>query len=197
MHGVRLIDAAERAAREPVRIAAEQAFAAGYERGRAETRAAEGESLSKATAALEAEYERVNAAASATAVELAMTVAREFLRVEVQAGRHDLERMVRETLQASGAGRGRCTVHLNPDDVAALEASSLPRRHPLWRHAQLPLGRHTAPSLQSSSASQAPPGERGGFGLIAPSSPSILAMNAGHSGHAPSSLVGCCRSTTA
>ncbi len=52
---------------------------------------------------------------------LAIEIARQLLRTEIEAGRYDLEAIVRETLEASGAGRCVCTVHLHPDDVASLE----------------------------------------------------------------------------
>lgn len=54
------------------------------------------------------------------AVELALGIAGELLRVELSAGRHDIERIVRETLAQSGVGRGACVVHLNPLDVERL-----------------------------------------------------------------------------
>lgn len=54
------------------------------------------------------------------AVRLSLEIARHLLRSELQAGRYDLERIVRETLHASGVGRGSCVVHLNPADVEKL-----------------------------------------------------------------------------
>ncbi len=55
------------------------------------------------------------------AANLAVAIAREILRVELDAGRYDLERIVREALQASGAGRSACVVHLHPDDLQRLQ----------------------------------------------------------------------------
>jgi flagellar biosynthesis/type III secretory pathway protein FliH len=55
-----------------------------------------------------------------TAVDLALEIARHLVAVEVESGRHDIERIVRESLAASGAGRGECTVHLHPSDAATL-----------------------------------------------------------------------------
>lgn len=91
---------------------------------------AEGEAraIAGAARALEAAVEAFAAAAvereqalARDAIELALVVARRILRKEVDAGRYDLERIVRETLAASGAGRGACVVHLHPDDLAALQ----------------------------------------------------------------------------
>lgn len=55
------------------------------------------------------------------ATRLAVEIARVLLRAEIDAGRYDLERIVRETLQASGIGRGACVLHLNPIDAARLK----------------------------------------------------------------------------
>lgn len=54
-------------------------------------------------------------------VRLAVEIARTLLRHELDAGRYDIERIVRETLQASGVGRGVCVLHLNPADMARLD----------------------------------------------------------------------------
>lgn len=96
-----------------------------FERGRAEGERA---ALAGAAGALNRAAESVASVAEAQstgvardATRLAMTIARALLRREIDAGRYDLERIVRETLQASGVGRGACVVHLNPADVARLE----------------------------------------------------------------------------
>jgi len=52
---------------------------------------------------------------------LAVEIARTLLRREIDAGRYDIERIVRETLLASGTGRGACALHLNPADVERLK----------------------------------------------------------------------------
>jgi len=91
---------------------------------RAEGASAERE---RGAAALLAAADRLDAhrvesdeAVAHTAVELAVEIARHLVAVEVQAGRHDVERIVRDVLAASGVGRGECVVHLHPDDTAAL-----------------------------------------------------------------------------
>ncbi len=101
--------------------AREQAFAAGLAQGRREAAEQQAGALAKAAVALEEERGRTCASLAQTAVELAVEVSRVLLRREVAAGRYELERMVRDTLESSSAGRARCVVHLNPADVAALE----------------------------------------------------------------------------
>jgi flagellar biosynthesis/type III secretory pathway protein FliH len=50
-----------------------------------------------------------------------MEITRALVRAEVRAQRHDVEKIVRETLAAAATERGPCVVHLNPDDLARLE----------------------------------------------------------------------------
>lgn len=54
---------------------------------------------------------------SRTAIELALEIAKHLLRAEVRAGRHDIEKIVREMLAAAGTGRSACQVHLHPKDA--------------------------------------------------------------------------------
>ena len=98
-----------------------------HARGRA---VGEAEALEGAAAALLAASERLDAAREAareglahTAVDLAVEIVRALLRVELPAGRYDLEGMVREALAFSGVERGRCVVHLHPQDAARLEGT--------------------------------------------------------------------------
>jgi flagellar biosynthesis/type III secretory pathway protein FliH len=42
------------------------------------------------------------------------------VRAEVDAGRYDIEKIVREALQVSGAGRSECVVHLHAEDMKRL-----------------------------------------------------------------------------
>jgi len=81
----------------------------------------------RAALALDQACERLDAdrAAAAdklahTAVELAIEIARVLVRSEIDSGRHAIEKMVRESLGASGVGRGACVVHLHPLDAASL-----------------------------------------------------------------------------
>ena len=55
-----------------------------------------------------------------TAAEIAMEIARVLLRHEIANDRFDLEAIVRETLAAGTTERGRCVVHLHPEDAARL-----------------------------------------------------------------------------
>jgi len=94
------------------------------ERGRsaaaAELQRSLGGALDAAVERLDASREEALSHLNHTVVELAVEVARQLLRVELPAGRYDLEGIVREALSFSGAARGRCIVHLNPTDAAAL-----------------------------------------------------------------------------
>jgi flagellar biosynthesis/type III secretory pathway protein FliH len=105
-----------RLAREEV----ERPFVRGLAAGEARAIAGAAGALTRAAEQLE------NASASACddlahdAIELALEIARTILRCSIDAQRHDMERIVRETLQASGVGRGNCVVHLNPSDATRL-----------------------------------------------------------------------------
>jgi len=106
------------------RVAREQAEAA-YLRGRAE---GEADMRATACAAMDAAAARVDAAREAAeeqvagfAVKLGVAIAEHLLRVELDAGRYDLEQIVRSTLAASDVGRGACVVHLAPEDARRLE----------------------------------------------------------------------------
>lgn len=97
---------------------------AAFESGRSVGRA---EALTKAVAGLDAAAKEFAVAArksdealASDSVELALTMASELVRSEVEARRHGIEKLVRETLHASGVGRGACTVHLAPEDARAL-----------------------------------------------------------------------------
>lgn len=83
--------------------------------------AAAGEVLDLAVERMQAEAEELRAVVAGTATELAVEIVRTLLRTELPAGRYDLERIVRETLGASGVGRNPCVVHLNPVDHARLK----------------------------------------------------------------------------
>jgi len=93
---------------------------------------AEGEALAleAAAGALLAASERLDAMRESarrdlarTAVDLSVEIVRTLLRVELPEGRYDLEGMVREALAFSGVERGRCVVHVHPEDAARLEGA--------------------------------------------------------------------------
>lgn len=79
--------------------------------------------LTKAAERLAQSAELQAAEIARDSVRLAVEIARTLLRHEIDAGRYDIERIVRETLQASGVGRGVCVLHLNPADVSRLEGT--------------------------------------------------------------------------
>ena len=96
-------------------------FAAAAQAAAQELRAGPVAALDKALEELVAERARLADELPRAAVELALALARELLRHEVDAGHYDLEALVRETLGSAGADHGRCVVHLNPEDAAHLE----------------------------------------------------------------------------
>lgn len=103
------------------REAEENAFARGRAAGEQAALAGAAGALQRASHALEAASQQGAADVARDAARLGIEIARTLLRCEIDAGRYDVERIVRETLQASGAGRGACVVHLNPLDVTRLE----------------------------------------------------------------------------
>lgn len=74
----------------------------------------------QASAQLDERLDEAREELARQAVELALGIAGEILRVELSAQRHDIERIVRGTLAQSGVGRGACVVHLHPLDVERL-----------------------------------------------------------------------------
>lgn len=114
---LRVVDAAEVHART-------EAEARGYARGLAE---GEARAMTRLVQRVDGAAEELRAArefSDQAVVEdttrLALAIAREIVRTEIDAGRYDIERIVREALAASGAGRSACVVHLNPADVERL-----------------------------------------------------------------------------
>lgn len=115
---VRVVDAAETAARA---AAEERGRVQGQAVGEARALAGAVQRLDEAVAEFQSAREIADRAVAADAASLAVSIAREILRVEISAGRYDLERIVRESLQASGAGRAECVVHLHPRDLDRLQ----------------------------------------------------------------------------
>ena len=58
---------------------------------------------------------------AANTISLAVEIARQLLKVQINAGDYALEKIVRSTLAASEIKRGECAVHLNPTDAQSLE----------------------------------------------------------------------------
>jgi flagellar biosynthesis/type III secretory pathway protein FliH len=107
---------------ERVALAREaRARAQGRREGEREANAGAAAALSSAVERLDSAREAARDGLANTAVDLAVEVVRTLLRVELEAGRYDLEGMVREALSFSGVDRGKCVVHLHPQDAARLE----------------------------------------------------------------------------
>lgn len=110
--------------RTPAQVIADRAHAAGVELGARVRSEAERESatraLERAAERLDAFRQEADASLARTATELALAITRRLLRSELSRGNVDLERVVRETLQAASSERGACVVHLNPADLEAL-----------------------------------------------------------------------------
>ena len=96
------------------------AYLRGESAGRARALSEGARRLDEALAELEARSVASNAAVVSDSVELALAIAAELVRCEVSARRHGVETIVRETLAASGVGRGGCRVHVAPEDAAVL-----------------------------------------------------------------------------
>ncbi len=101
--------------------ALEEAFERGRRAGEEQLRAALGATFDAALGEIETLRESAVARLAQDAANLAVEIARELVRCETKAQRHDIERIVRETLAASGVGRGACVVHLHPRDAQRME----------------------------------------------------------------------------
>ena len=99
----------------------EEAFENGRRQGEESVRGALAATLDAALAEIESLRESAVARLAQDASGLAVEIARELVRCEIKAQRHDIERIVRETLAGTSVGRGACVVHLHPKDAARLE----------------------------------------------------------------------------
>ncbi|QDU70028.1 FliH/SctL family protein [Engelhardtia mirabilis] len=68
-----------------------------------------------------AEREQVENAITESAVAIALEIARQVLRTELEAGRYELEGVVRECLARGTQGRGACQVYVCPSDHERLK----------------------------------------------------------------------------
>lgn len=93
----------------------------GLEEGRQRAHAEAASVLAKASEKLQHACERLMPDLASSAVDLAVEIARAIVRAEVAQGHHDIESIVRETLAASGVGRGACVVHVHPLDAERLK----------------------------------------------------------------------------
>jgi len=121
IHGVRLVELDER---NPTEVIAqrvhEQAHAEGIVQGMALALDREAGALGEAAARLDQRREELADELAHSAVELAITIARQLVQADVNRGEHDIEKIVRDTLGAASAGRGHCTIHVNPEDFETL-----------------------------------------------------------------------------
>ncbi|MEM9381985.1 MAG: FliH/SctL family protein [Planctomycetota bacterium] len=97
-----------------------EAIEAARREGRDEVLHGACEALQAAAARLDEARERAEEALASDAVALGVEIARQLLKVEIAAENYDLETIVRATLAASEVKRGRCVIHLNPEDAAAI-----------------------------------------------------------------------------
>lgn len=104
LHAARLDEAVSAARREAFEEAARTAARA----------------LESAMARIDEARERAVEALSTDAVQLGVEIARQLLKVEIQASNYNLEQIVRATLAGSGVKRGHCVIHVHPDDAALL-----------------------------------------------------------------------------
>lgn len=114
---LRVVEPAELRARAE---AEERAHARGFTEGQARLFSGTLSRIDLAVEELRVAREASDRAVIEDTTRLALAIAREIVRTEIEAGRYDIQRIVREALAASGAGRGACVVHLNPIDVERL-----------------------------------------------------------------------------
>ena len=77
--------------------------------------------VQEAVEGMESQYAAAEEAIARGAVEIGLEIARHLLKIEVEAGNYDIEKIVRETLRESRVGRDACVVHLHPKDIERLE----------------------------------------------------------------------------
>lgn len=99
----------------------ELARAAGYREGYAHATREAAQALELAAQRLDEAGDAARDEIAKMVVELSMEIAKSMLAVEIDEGRYDIEKVVREALSWSGVGRGACTVHLHPEDFARLQ----------------------------------------------------------------------------
>jgi flagellar biosynthesis/type III secretory pathway protein FliH len=93
----------------------------GFDAGVAEAHQTAAKALEQAVSRLDQAREEALDAMTTSTVELAVEIARQIVRVEIQADNYDLERIVRGSLAQSGLGRGQAVVHVSPTDYDRLQ----------------------------------------------------------------------------
>lgn len=120
--------------------AIEAAYARGVEEGKRIASEEAAGLLAAASERIEAACRRLVPELSVGAVDLAIEIAREIVRVEVEQHHHDVERIVRETLAASGVGRGACVLHVHPLDAERLKSVPFRAATRVEADPEVPLG---------------------------------------------------------
>ena len=77
--------------------------------------------LEAAASRLDAAREDAEKALAGNAIDLAVEIARQILKVQISAGDFALEQIVRSTLSASEIKKGHCAVRLHPKDAESLK----------------------------------------------------------------------------
>lgn len=109
-------------ARELERTTLAAGFAALRDEAMREATATAARALAAAAERLGSAVDHAEEALAADAVELGVEIARQILKLEIDAGNYDLERIVRATLGASDVKRGRVAVFLNPADAEMIRS---------------------------------------------------------------------------
>lgn len=99
------------------------AYQRGHTEGSRETLQGGVRILTTAAAQLDAARERAELDLPREVLELAVELADQILRLRLAEGAYDIERIVRSALAGGGTERGRCVVHLHPDDLARLDGA--------------------------------------------------------------------------
>ncbi|MEM6672751.1 MAG: FliH/SctL family protein [Planctomycetota bacterium] len=124
--GARVVDASiDDLAADFERERVERTAAIAYARGRDDALREAGALLQAAAERLDAAREAAEETLSSDAVELAVEIARQLLKVEVDAAGYDLETIVRAALAAADVDRGHCVVRLHPSDAEAVSSVAL------------------------------------------------------------------------
>lgn len=97
-------------------------IARAYERGREDALAGSCTIMGEAADRIDAARVEATREISAFATRFAASIAKHLIHIEIEQGNHAIEKMIRETLAESGVGRGKCVVHVHPEDARSLES---------------------------------------------------------------------------
>lgn len=97
-------------------------LASAERRGFEEALNGKGHLIDEAAARIDEAREEAEAELASFATRFAEGIAKQLLHIELDAGAHQIEKVVRETLAQAGVGRGDCEVHVHPEDAKTLSA---------------------------------------------------------------------------